>query len=40
MMSNQKQPHKIKYIFIGNKTYEVINGFTIRKERNNGQTRS
>ena len=31
-MSNQNQPHKIRYIFIDNKTYEVVNGFTTRKE--------
>ena len=30
-MINQKTPYKIKYIFIGDKTYEVINGFTTRK---------
>ena len=31
-MRNQKQPRKIKHIYIGNKVYEVINGFTERKE--------
>lgn len=27
-----KTPYKIKCIFIGNRTYEVINGFTKRKK--------
>lgn len=31
-MSNQKSQRKIKYIFIGNKPYEVINGFTTRND--------
>ena len=31
-MSNQKSQRKIKYIFIGNKPYDVINGFTTRND--------
>ncbi len=25
-----KKPYKIKYIFVGNRVYEIINGFSIR----------
>lgn len=31
-MRNQKQPRKIKHIYIDNRVYEVVNGFTERKE--------
>lgn len=25
-----KKPYRIKYIFVGNRVYEVVNGFSIR----------
>ena len=31
-MRNQKQPRKIKHIYIGNRVYEMIDGFAERNE--------
>ena len=32
-MRNQKQPRKIKHIYIGNRVYEVINGFAAQENK-------
>ena len=26
----KRNPYKIKYIFVGNRVYEIVNGFSIR----------
>ncbi len=32
-MNNQNQPRKVRYIFTGDNTYEVVNGFTELKTK-------
>ena len=39
-MRIQKQPSKIKHIYIGNRVYEVVNGFTERKKGNENEDKT
>ena len=39
-MKNKKHPRKIKHIYIGNRVYEVVNGFTERKKGNENEDKT
>ena len=39
-MRIQKQPRKIKHIYIGNRVYEVVNDFIERKKGNENEDKT